>query len=66
MNFHEMKRIADGRCGEVRFNKNDRQAVVTPACMLYTRGVAAPYLTNDLVKNFLDNYAGVHITLPTL
>ena len=67
MEFHEIKSIAGGRCGEIRFSNCGRQKIPTPACMLYTRGGAAPHLTNELVDNLLtDEYSGVHIALPTL
>ena len=66
MEFNEIKLIAGSRCGEIRFSNSERQTISTPACMLYTRGGAAPYLTNELVENFYDDYSGVHITLPTL
>ena len=66
MEFHEIKLVAGGRCGEIRFSSSERQKINTPACMLYTRGGAAPYLTNDMVENFLDEYTSVQITLPTL
>ena len=64
MEFQETKLVAGGRCGEIRFSNKDN--IDTPACMLYTRGGAVPHLTNELVENFIDDCAGVHITLPTM
>lgn len=66
MEFHEIKSVAGCCCGEIRFNNSERQKIATPACMLYTRGGAAPYLTNELTEDFFYDYAGVHVTLPTL
>jgi hypothetical protein len=66
MEFHETKLVASGRCGEIRFSNNERQKIETPGCLLYTRGGAAPFLTNEIVENFLDGYSSVQITLPTL
>ena len=67
MEFYEIKSIARSRCGEIRFSNCKRQTIATPSCMLYTRGGAAPHLTNELVENFLtDEYSGVHLALPTL
>ena len=66
MEFHETKLVSGGRCGEIRFSNSEKQKISTPACMLYTRGGAAPYLTNEMVENFLDEYSSVQITLPTL
>ena len=66
MEFHETKLIDNCRCGKIRFINSAKQNVNTPGCMLYTRGGAAPYLTNEMLEMIDDGYAGVHITLPTL
>ncbi|XP_028394617.1 queuine tRNA-ribosyltransferase accessory subunit 2-like [Dendronephthya gigantea] len=66
MEYIEVNLVAGGRYGKIQFNNDERQDVDTPACMLYTRGGAAPHLTNELVDHFIDGYSGVHITLPTL
>lgn len=66
MEFLE-KRVVNGcRSGEILLKNDQTTRLDTPACILYTRGGAAPHLTNDLVDNFIDNFDGVQITLPTM
>lgn len=67
MEFLEKKIVSGYRLGEitVRSEEPETKKLDTPGCILYTRGGAAPYLTNDLMDNIFNNFTGIHITLPT-
>ena len=66
MEFSVKKRINGCRLGEMVLTKNETTKLETPACVLYTRGGTAPHLTNNLVDDFLHDFSGVHISLPTV
>lgn len=65
MEFLEKKMVNGYRLGEITIKSVEMKKLDTPGCILFTRGGAAPHLTNDLMHNLFDNFTGIHITLPT-